>query len=101
MFDDDVSDFYFCVYLFEFKDAIIPVKVKNSSSFNEIKAGVFEKFVYNEKDDRKKGISQLSYAIENYPRPFHSLQGFRFLQILLLMGTLHFVSFGFTLLTIS
>lgn len=66
---DQLTDAYIredkVVYLFEFKDAIIPVKVKNSSSFNEIKAGVFEKFVYNEKDDRKKGISQLSYAIEN------------------------------------
>jgi hypothetical protein len=52
------------IYLIEFKDEIIPINVKCSSKFDEIKDGIFQKFVFNTKENRKKAIHQLIGAIE-------------------------------------
>jgi hypothetical protein len=53
------------VFLFEFKDEIIPISVKCSSRFEDIKNGIFEKFVFNTRQNRKKAVHQLIDAIRH------------------------------------
>lgn len=52
------------VFLFEFKDEIIPIKTKYETDYKLIIEGIKEKFVLS-KQGKPKGVTQLSNAIEN------------------------------------
>jgi len=67
------------ICLFEFKDYIMPDKVKNGS-YEEIKSYFDTRFIANEKG-KKKGISQLATQIESLSRSLQLYEDFKKLGI--------------------
>lgn len=72
--DDELNknaDFYVrqnnIVFLFEFKDEIIPATARYSEDFELIKKGIFEKFVANQKG-KKKAIIQLNHGVVHFSK---------------------------------